>query len=64
MVSPFAQNGIHIRIVVRPRLPLMNLEAFNTYEGPHDVHALILWRAQTGIAAFSGSPGAGGGERP
>ena len=30
----------------------MNLEAVNTYEGTHDVHALILGRAQTGIAAF------------
>jgi len=33
---------------------LMNLEAVNTYEGTHDVHALILGRAQTGIQAFSG----------
>jgi glutaryl-CoA dehydrogenase len=32
----------------------MNLEAVNTYEGTHDVHALILGRAQTGIPAFSG----------
>ena len=32
---------------------LMNLEAVNTYEGTHDIHALILGRAQTGIAAFS-----------
>jgi glutaryl-CoA dehydrogenase len=32
---------------------VMNLEAVNTYEGTHDVHALILGRAQTGIAAFS-----------
>ena len=31
---------------------MMNLEAVNTYEGTHDVHALILGRAQTGIAAF------------
>ena len=31
---------------------LMNLETVNTYEGTHDVHALILGRAQTGIAAF------------
>ena len=31
----------------------MNLEAVNTYEGTHDIHALILGRAQTGIAAFS-----------
>ena len=30
----------------------MNLEAVNTYEGTHDIHALILGRAQTGIAAF------------
>lgn len=32
---------------------VMNLEAVNTYEGTHDVHALILGRAQTGIASFS-----------
>ena len=31
---------------------MMNLEAVNTYEGTHDIHALILGRAQTGIAAF------------
>ena len=31
----------------------MNLETVNTYEGTHDVHALILGRAQTGIQAFS-----------
>lgn len=32
---------------------LVNLEAVNTYEGTHDVHALILGRAQTGIQAFN-----------
>jgi glutaryl-CoA dehydrogenase len=32
---------------------LVNLEVVNTYEGTHDVHALILGRAQTGIPAFS-----------
>ncbi len=32
---------------------LVNLETVNTYEGTHDIHALILGRAQTGIAAFS-----------
>jgi glutaryl-CoA dehydrogenase len=32
---------------------LANLETVNTYEGTHDIHALILGRAQTGIAAFS-----------
>src|SRR5258707_15881597 len=32
---------------------MMNLETVNTYEGTHDVHALILGRAQTGIQAFS-----------
>ena len=32
---------------------LVNLEVVNTYEGTHDVHALILGRAQTGIAAFN-----------
>ena len=31
---------------------VMNLEAVNTYEGTHDIHALILGRAQTGIASF------------
>jgi glutaryl-CoA dehydrogenase len=31
---------------------VMNLEAVNTYEGTHDVHALILGRAQTGLVAF------------
>ena len=31
---------------------VMNLEAVNTYEGTHDVHALILGRAQTGLNAF------------
>lgn len=31
---------------------LMNLEAVNTYEGTHDIHALILGRAQTGLQAF------------
>ncbi len=30
----------------------MNLEAVNTYEGTHDIHALILGRAQTGLSAF------------
>ena len=33
---------------------VMNLEAVNTYEGTHDVHALILGRAQTGLNAFGG----------
>ncbi|HNJ77022.1 MAG TPA: acyl-CoA dehydrogenase [Azospira sp.] len=32
---------------------MLNLEVVNTYEGTHDVHALILGRAQTGIAAFA-----------
>ncbi|SFU30939.1 acyl-CoA dehydrogenase [Halomonas korlensis] len=32
---------------------VMNLEAVNTYEGTHDVHALILGRSQTGIQAFA-----------
>ena len=31
----------------------INLETVNTYEGTHDVHALILGRAQTGLQAFS-----------
>ena len=32
---------------------LVNLEVVNTYEGTHDIHALILGRAITGIAAFN-----------
>ncbi|MAW33756.1 MAG: acyl-CoA dehydrogenase [Proteobacteria bacterium] len=32
---------------------VLNLEAVNTYEGTHDIHALILGRSQTGIQAFS-----------
>ena len=31
---------------------MVNLETVNTYEGTHDVHALILGRAMTGIPAF------------
>jgi glutaryl-CoA dehydrogenase len=31
---------------------MMNLEAVNTYEGTHDIHGLILGRAQTGLSAF------------
>jgi glutaryl-CoA dehydrogenase len=34
---------------------LMNLETVNTYEGTHDVHALIIGRAQTGLQAFTGA---------
>ena len=44
-------NGVHDEFhVVRHS---MNLEAVNTYEGTHDIHALILGRAQTGLQAFS-----------
>ena len=32
---------------------MVNLEAVNTYEGTHDIHALILGRAQTGLSAFA-----------
>lgn len=32
---------------------MLNLEAVNTYEGSHDVHALIHGRAQTGMQAFT-----------
>merc|ERR1712151_637869 len=43
---------------------VMNLEAVNTYEGTHDVHALILGRAITGIGSFvpGNSPQAGKGQ--
>ncbi len=44
-------NGIHEEYhVIRH---MINLETVNTYEGTHDIHALILGRAQTGIQAFS-----------
>ncbi|MBV2162658.1 MAG: acyl-CoA dehydrogenase, partial [Comamonas sp.] len=45
-------NGISDEFCVARHL--VNLEVVNTYEGTHDVHALILGRAQTGIAAFAG----------
>ena len=32
---------------------VMNLETVNTYEGTHDIHALILGRAQTGLQSFT-----------
>jgi len=41
------QSGYH---VIRHA---QNLETVNTYEGTHDIHALILGRAQTGLQAFS-----------
>lgn len=44
-------NGIQIEYHVMRHA--QNLETVNTYEGAHDVHALILGRAQTGIQAFS-----------
>ena len=43
-------NGIQIEYQVMRHLT--NLETVNTYEGTHDVHALILGRAQTGLQAF------------
>jgi glutaryl-CoA dehydrogenase len=44
-------NGISLEFgVIRH---MINLETVNTYEGTHDVHALILGRAQTGLQAFS-----------
>ena len=43
-------NGISEEYVVMRHM--INLETVNTYEGTHDVHALILGRAQTGIQAF------------
>ena len=43
-------NGIQIEYHVMRHVA--NLETVNTYEGTHDVHALILGRAQTGLQAF------------
>jgi len=45
-------NGIQIEYHVMRHAE--NLETVNTYEGTHDVHALILGRAQTGLNAFGG----------
>ncbi|MBZ9537617.1 acyl-CoA dehydrogenase [Modicisalibacter tunisiensis] len=44
-------NGISLEYGVMRHM--VNLETVNTYEGTHDVHALILGRAQTGIQAFA-----------
>jgi glutaryl-CoA dehydrogenase len=44
-------NGISDEYAVARHL--VNLEVVNTYEGTHDIHALILGRAQTGISAFA-----------
>ncbi len=44
-------NGIHCEYHVMRHA--QNLEAVNTYEGTHDIHALVLGRAQTGLQAFS-----------
>lgn len=44
-------NGISMEFPVIRHM--VNLETVNTYEGTHDVHALILGRAQTGLQAFS-----------
>jgi glutaryl-CoA dehydrogenase len=44
-------NGIQIEYQVMRHLT--NLETVNTYEGTHDIHALILGRAQTGLQAFA-----------
>lgn len=43
-------NGISEEFQVMRHM--VNLETVNTYEGAHDVHALILGRAQTGLQAF------------
>jgi len=44
-------NGISDEFCVARHL--VNLEVVNTYEGTHDIHALIIGRAVTGIAAFA-----------
>ena len=47
---PGLDPGIHEEFHVMRHA--QNLESVNTYEGTHDIHALILGRAQTGIQAF------------
>ena len=46
-------GGNGVRIDYRVMRHAVNLESVNTYEGTHDVHALILGRAQTGLQAFA-----------
>jgi glutaryl-CoA dehydrogenase len=46
----FGANGISASFPVMRHLT--NLETVNTYEGTHDIHALILGRAITGLPAF------------
>ena len=46
----YSGNGIQIGYQIMRHAA--NLETVNTYEGTHDVHSLILGRAQTGIQAF------------
>ena len=47
------RTGNRIQIECHVMRHTANLETVNTYEGTHDVHALILGRAITGIQAFS-----------
>ena len=48
VLDVFAQVGREFGIIRH----MVNLESVTTYEGTHDVHALILGRAQTGLSAF------------
>jgi glutaryl-CoA dehydrogenase len=52
-LSRFCHGGNGIQIEYHVMRHTANLETVNTYEGTHDVHALILGRAITGIQAFS-----------
>jgi len=51
--SPDMANGNGISEEFHVMRVLANLETVNTYEGTHDIHALILGRAQTGLQAFT-----------
>ena len=54
LVPDFLGNTKSIEILLDSNLEVFaqNLETVNTYEGTHDIHALILGRAQTGLQAF------------
>jgi len=52
----YSQQAVYLSYTFSDEYPIMrhmmNLEVVNTYEGTHDIHALILGRSQTNIPAF------------
>ena len=52
LLAHLREQGRELGSALRVARHLVNLEVVNTYEGTHDIHALILGRAITGSAAF------------